>query len=75
MIIFCKELNQFHLSRIYNMDESGFVFRMLPNLTYLAPEENIKDVHGTKAMLANSRLTFAASINPTGSQVTSVLYW
>lgn len=38
MLKLCTPLGTYEPEQIYNQDESGFVYQMLPNVFYLAPE-------------------------------------
>lgn len=58
---FIKE-NNMHPDQVYNIDESGLNYKMLPQKTLAAKHENIT---GTK--LAKDRLTIAACSNASGN--------
>lgn len=69
MITFCHVLAKYEPQHIYNEDESGLVYQMLPNVTYLAPEEVKREARGVKAMKAKNRVTFTMCTNGDGSHV------
>ena len=50
MIQFCKKIMKYEPEFIYNEDESGFLYQLLPNMTYLSPSEDRKEIRGVKAM-------------------------
>ena len=52
---------------IYNMDETGLFYRLLPKTSYVA-KENSKGARGTKAMNQKDRLTVCVCTNLTGTQ-------
>ena len=63
------ELNGYHPSDIFNMDEAGLFFRALPNRSYLLPnEDDVRKVgRGVKAMKAKERLTIIMCANALGT--------
>lgn len=69
MVAFCLKITKYHPEFIYNEDESGFLYQLLPNITYLAPDENRKEIRGVKAMREKHRVTFTVCTNATGSHV------
>jgi len=50
---------------IYNMDETGLFFRLLPRYTLLLPSEDIRTTRGKKK--SKERITVAVCANATGS--------
>jgi hypothetical protein len=61
-----QQLESYDPENIYNMDETGLNFRALPNRAYLAPDENRRDIRGSKAFAAKdvcTRLLFRISIH------------
>eukprot|EP00171_Calliarthron_tuberculosum_P009219 IDg9219t1 len=69
MIAFCQQLSRYEPQHIYNQDESGLVYQLLPNVSYLAPEEDRKDARGVKAMRSKNRITFTMCTNADGSHI------
>eukprot|EP00731_Ephydatia_muelleri_P017768 Em0010g866a len=63
------ELNGYHPSNIFNMDEAGLFLRALPNRSYLLPDEDdVRKVgRGVKAMKAKERLTIIMCANALGT--------
>ena len=66
-----EELNKIGLSimdfsvhNVYNMDEAGLFYKMLPSVSYCLPSEG--QVHGTKQN--KERLTFVLCCNMSGTQ-------
>lgn len=55
--------------RIYNCDETGFFYKVLPKVSYLAPHENRKTARGVKAMKAKDRVTAYMCTDATGRKV------
>ena len=68
MIQFGKKIVKYEPEFIYNEDESGFVYQLLPNITYLSPSEGRKEIRGVKAM-KKYRLSFCVCSNATGSHI------
>lgn len=62
-----KNLSEFDEDCIFNVDETGLFFRLLPKKTYLCPTENRREARGTKALKAKDRLTLLLCTNATGS--------
>lgn len=69
MLKVCDQLGKYDPQHIYNQDESGLVYQLLPNVSYLSPEENRKEVRGIKAMKAKNRITFTMCTNADGSHI------
>ncbi|CAN0500057.1 unnamed protein product, partial [Ectocarpus sp. 12 AP-2014] len=59
----CKD---YKLDNIFNVDETGIFFRLLPNRTYLANWENRMLARGTKGMKAKDRVSAYMCTNATG---------
>eukprot|EP00171_Calliarthron_tuberculosum_P001152 IDg1152t1 len=74
MVAFSTKIARYHPCRLYNMDESGFLYQSLPNVSYLAPGEDRPSARGVKANRAKDRITFAASTNATGSHVVPLFF-
>jgi hypothetical protein len=62
-------LATFLLACIYNVDETGLFFRLLPRRSYITTEENRKTLRGTKGMKAKDRITAFACTNAAGDKV------
>lgn len=69
MLAFCNTLAKYDPSHIYNQDESALVYQLLPNVSYLAPEESRKEARGVKAMKAKNRVTFTVCTNADASHI------
>jgi transposase-like protein len=61
-----EEISNYHPENVYNMDETGLNFRLLPRQTYVHKTE--KNVRGTKSMKSKDRVTLYIATNATGSQ-------
>ena len=59
------EIKTYDADRIYNMDETGIFFRMIPNYTYILPNEDVKTARGRKK--AKERVSLIVCSNATGS--------
>lgn len=57
----------YRLENIFNVDETGLFFKLLPRRTYIMASESRKTVRGTKDMTAKDRLTLYVCTNATGS--------
>lgn len=57
---------QFDAECVYNMDETGLLFKLLPNHTYVK-HENAKDARGNKLMNQKDRMSLYLATNLTGS--------
>ena len=62
-----KECENYDLDCIYNVDETGLFYLMLPRRTCLAPGENRKVARGVKGMKAKERLTVYIGVNASGT--------
>ncbi len=54
-------VSKFDVNNIYNQDESGLLYRMGPNRSYLMPRESRSEIRGTafqKAEAANHNRVF-----------------
>lgn len=56
MISFCKRLEQYELSWIFNMNETGLFYNPLPRQTNIRKHENGQSARETKAMKAKDRI-------------------
>ena len=68
MAAVCKECEEYYdLNNIYNVDETGLLYRVLPRRTYLAPSENRKTARGVKGMKAKELFTTYICVNASGT--------
>ena len=61
-----EEISHFDPENVYNMDETGLNFRLLPRQTYVHRTE--KNVRGTKSMKSKDQVTLYIATNATGSR-------
>jgi len=61
-----SQLEGFDPELIYNMDETGLLYRCLPSRSYV-PRRDRKRARGTKTMRAKERVTLVLCTNATGS--------
>ena len=66
-----KALEEYDPEYVYNWDETGLYFRLIPSATYTARNEARKRTCGTKAQKAKDRVTL---ITCTGLQKSSLPY-
>ena len=57
----------YSLENIYNVDETGLIFKLFPKNTYISMHENRKTVRGTKSMKAKDRITSYLCTNASGT--------
>lgn len=57
----------YEIDNIFNVDETGIFFRLLPKNTYLSTSENRKTARGTKSMKAKDRVSAYMCTNATGT--------
>jgi len=62
-------LGKYKLPNIYNMDECGLFYRLLPNRTYVLRSESTGKVRGIKSMKAKERLTLVVCTSAAGQRV------
>ena len=62
-----QKLASYELKLIFNMDETGLFFKMLPRTTYLSSKEDCATTRGTKGMRSKDRLTVLVCSNADGS--------
>lgn len=62
-----KELEKYDPENIYNWDETGLYFKLIPHSTYTAPTEKRKQIRGTKAQKAKDRVALTTCTNATGT--------
>ena len=60
------EINKYDVENVYNMDETGLFYKLLPNRSYVKPEHR-KDALGIKLMKAKDRVTLFIATNATGN--------
>ncbi len=53
------------MNNVYNMDETGLFFKLLPNSSYIKAEDR-KTERGIKLMKAKGRVTLYVTTNATG---------
>ena len=58
-------IDKFEYKNVYNMDETGLFFRMIPRFTLLCPTEDEKSVRGRK--IKKDRITLTVCANADGS--------
>ena len=63
------ECTKYKLSCIYNMDETGLFYKLLPKRTYLTQEESRKTTRGIKAMGTKDRISVYTCTSATGGKV------
>jgi hypothetical protein len=61
-------LRDYDPENIYNVDETGLFYKLLPKRTYLSPHEDRKTARGTKGMKAKDRITAFICTNASGKQ-------
>ncbi len=62
-----RKLKDYKPENIFNCDQTGLYYKMLPKRLYLMPEETVKLARGTKTMNLNDRLTVMVCTNATGT--------
>eukprot|EP00171_Calliarthron_tuberculosum_P001839 IDg1839t1 len=62
-----QSLADFRISNIYNVDETGLFFKLLPKRTYVLHHENKKTLRGVKAMKAKDQITAYVCSNADGT--------
>jgi len=58
----------YRLENVYNMDETGLLYKCLPNRSYVS-EDEVKTARGTKLMKAKDRVTLYVCTNADGSDL------
>ena len=61
-------VQEYGLEFVYNMDETGLFFRLLPNRAYVKKEE-ARSARGSKLMKAKDRVTLYVTTNGTGTDL------
>lgn len=65
---FRDKLDKYQLENIFNMDETGLLYRALPTRTYVSRSEGDRqNIRGTKALKAKDRATLVLCTNVTGT--------
>ena len=64
-----EKLREFDPSCIFNVDETGLFFKLLPRRTYISSFEDKRSVRGTKAMPAKDQITAYIATNSNGVRV------
>lgn len=59
-------INKYDLDHVYNMDETGLFYKVLPNRSYVKKSES-KTSRGTKLMKAKDRVTLYITTNADGT--------
>ncbi|CAN0446129.1 unnamed protein product, partial [Ascophyllum nodosum] len=59
---------------IYNVDETGLFYRVLPRQTYLAPSENHKTARGVKSMKAKELFTTYICVSASGTAKLTLVF-
>ena len=67
-------LSTYELKNIYNVDESGFLYRIGPNRTYLTASENRAETRGTEMQKYKQRVSIEMCVNADGSHAFPVHY-
>ena len=63
-----KKIREYDLDNVYNMDETGLWFKLLPNRSYIKADE-AKTARGTKNMKVKDRVTIFVTTNATGTDL------
>ena len=66
--------SMYPLRNIYNMDESGLLFRLCPRISHLSSSENRRHVRGTDLQRNKDRITIVLFVNADGTQILPVWY-
>jgi hypothetical protein len=61
-----EKIRSFHPDNVYNMDETGLMFKCLPNRGYVKRSE-VKTARGTKMMKVKDRVTIYVCTNASGT--------
>ena len=61
-----EKIRTFHPDNVYNMDETGLMFKCLPNRSYVKKSE-VKTARGTKMMKVKDRITIYVCTNASGT--------
>lgn len=62
-----KACQEYELENIFNVDETGIFYKLLPKRTYLSNAEKRQSARGTKGMKAKDRVSAYMCTNATGS--------
>lgn len=63
-----KRLSSYDVENVYNVDETGLFYKLIPRRTYILACENKNTLRGTKGMGAMDRITAYACTNADGSR-------
>ena len=63
----CKACKKYQPARIFNVDETGLFWKLMPKLSYLSTSENRKTARGTKNMHFNDRVSAFMCADADGS--------
>jgi len=66
-----QQLKGVDVDPIYNVDETGLLYRVLPSRSYV-PSEDCRTARGLKAMKSKDRITLTLCCNATGTHEVSV---
>ena len=61
-----EKIKKYDPNNVYNMDETGLFFKVLPNRSYVK-EKDCKNARGTKLMKAKDCLTIFFTTNAIGT--------
>eukprot|EP00968_Pinguiococcus_pyrenoidosus_P010942 scaffold876_cov243-Pinguiococcus_pyrenoidosus.AAC.1 len=64
-----RKCSEYSLDRIFNVDETGLFYKLLPKRSYLGETEDRKTARGTKEMKAKDRITALICTSADGSKV------
>ena len=62
-----KLVQLYDLQNVYNVDETGLLYCVIPSRTYLLTTENRNNMRGTRLMRSKSRVTLMVCTNATGT--------
>ena len=63
-----EDLREYDAEHIYNVDETGLFYKLLPRRTYVGVHEDRKSLRGVKAMKAKDRVTAFVCTNASGTK-------
>ena len=52
----CMKVRGYSVGNVYNLDETGLYYRILPSKSYLLRDENRTDTRGTRLMYSKERV-------------------
>lgn len=65
----CQKLREIDAESIFNVDETGGFFKLLPRRTYITECETVKSVRKTEAMNPKDSIAAYVSFNAVGDRV------